>query len=312
MDPSASSASYTQNSDALFFGPVVSLGDTVGGRIIPFVIDPSAANTLGIVMQRTGANPGLPFTLELFDANLGLIARYNGQTIGVDSLPVSVPVSISGTATPGERSVAGMQFTWDGGGGISVAVLSLVFDPLPGPSPSPTPEPSPTPGPSPTPQPTPQPPPSPGVSPTPTPPLPPKPTPVPSPSPAVSPTPQPTPTPTPSPTPLPSPRPYPSTVDRYPPSVNITSSKSSRKRDYTLTVTVSDDVKPHRLRYRKKAPRKKKFGDWIYTSLPDRGKIQTWGQTTKLRRKGKWRIEVQAFDYLNRASSVGKITVKRK
>jgi hypothetical protein len=358
IESSASTGLYTQSAGGLFFGPTVNLGDTVGGRVASFAVDPPA-ESLSLMMQRTGANPGLAFTVELVDASYSLIARYTGQTTAVSEAPTLVPLSISEISIPGQRGVAGVQFTWDGSGGVGMAILSLVSSASPGPSPTPTPvpsptpaaspsptpsasptpvpspspspsaspapEPTPTPNPTPTPQPTPTPSPTPSVSPTPVP--------SPSPSPSASPTPSPSPTPTPSPipspepspsaspTPQPSPEPSPEptpdstpppVVDRAAPSVFITSSTSARKDSYTLRVTVYDDIKPTRLGYRVRPPGKKNFGGWTYVSLLGDTSTQVWSRRLILKKKGKWRIEVQAFDASSKASALRSIRVKRK
>jgi hypothetical protein len=341
VETTASSGSYSQDANALLFGPSVGLGDTVGGRTAPFLFDPNSAASVGLIMQRTGLNPGVPFTVELFDANLALVARYVGQTFAVADSPVLVPLSLSGPVTPGQRTVGGLQFTWDNAANIGMAVISLVSSSSPGPSPTPTPIPSPTPDaspvpspspspgasptpvPSPTPDasPVPSPSPSPDASPTPAPSPTPDASPLPSPSPGASPTPGPSPAPTPtpsaSPTPQPSPEPTPDptpppVVDQAAPSVLIASPTSARKKSYTLRVTVYDDIGPTRLGHRVRAPGKKNFGAWTYVSLSGDTTTQAWSQRLILKKKGNWRIEVQAFDASSKASAIRSVRVKRK
>jgi outer membrane biosynthesis protein TonB len=144
----------------------------------------------------------------------------------------------------------------------------------------------------------------------------PTPEPTPSPTPDASPTPEPTPTPQPTPEPTPQPTPEPTpvppVVDRAAPSVVITSSRSAPKKSYVLRATVADDLKPARLRYRLRPPGKTSFQAWTYSSLRGDAARQTWARQMSLPKKGKWRIEVQAYDASGRASGVRATTVKRR
>jgi len=115
----------TQSAAGLTFSSVA-LGDTLGG------VFPSAQNwarsdygTFGVIMSIEGANPGLPFHVELYDSAFKLVAMLEGTTVGVGATAVFVPLQFSSSPVPNLGVVRGLQWTWDGGAAIKATVHSL-------------------------------------------------------------------------------------------------------------------------------------------------------------------------------------------
>jgi hypothetical protein len=147
VDPAAVTVAYKQSSQGISFGPGVSLGDSLGGRIPPVGLSGSN-NALGLLVRLTGANPGLPFTFETFDTNFNITAKFQGQTTGAGSATSFVPLKLVEGSAQG-TTIAGLQFTWDGTAPISVELLSLALSTSPDPQPTPSPSPGISPQPAP-------------------------------------------------------------------------------------------------------------------------------------------------------------------
>lgn len=126
VDPGATYASYSQNSAGLTFSPSVALGDTLGGGFSARNWSDAGFQTFGVIMSVTGGNPNLPFTVEVFDARAGdFVAALTGNTAGVGTNPVFVPLTFTTGSRAQLTNAVGLQFTWDGAGNIQAAISSL-------------------------------------------------------------------------------------------------------------------------------------------------------------------------------------------
>ena len=275
VDPGAVTAAYKQSGQGISFGPGISLGDSIGGRISPIRL-PGGSSSLGLIMRLNGANPDLPFSLEAFDANFNVTAKFQGQTSDLVGATSFVPLKLVEGSVQAS-SIAGLQFTWDGGGAVNVELLSIATTTSPASPPSSAPEPSPSPTPA-----------------------------LQSPSP---PAPAPSPSPAPKPSPGLSPKPI---SDRARPTLKIISPATVRGSHYTMTVNLSDNVRPVRVQYRLRAPSAKDFGKWIPVNLRNKAKTQNWSSPhLTLNRLGVWQVQVQAFDAAKNASLVPTLRVNR-
>ena len=126
VDPNATTAGYTQTTSGLVFNGTYALGDTVGGGFAAqdWSLYAAPTYTIGVLMTVAGADPSLPFSVELFDQNLTIINRYSGVTTGATT-STFVPLTMAMPGTRTFAAVAGAQFTWDGGGTANVVLEGL-------------------------------------------------------------------------------------------------------------------------------------------------------------------------------------------
>jgi len=103
-------------------------------------------------------------------------------------------------------------------------------------------------------------------------------------------------------------------VDLQPPNIAPTSSLITRRSKYVLTIRLTDETGAALLRVRLKAPGLKKYGRWIKVNLVDSGVVQdlTARLPLRLARKGKWMVQVQAWDGANNPSPVRTISILRR
>lgn len=113
---------------------------------------------------------------------------------------------------------------------------------------------------------------------------------------------------------VPTPDGIPSAIDVQPPNIAPTSPLTTRRSKYVLTIKLTDDTGTASLRVRLKAPGLKKYGRWIKVNLIDSGLVQDLAARLPLRlkRTGKWQVQVQAFDASNNASPLRTITIRRQ
>jgi hypothetical protein len=313
IDPAALTAVYRQDAEGISFGPSVALGDTIGGTIT-VIPAPGMDAKWGLIMRVNGLNPNLPFSVETFDANFNVLAKFTGSTAGVGAEPTFVHMILA--ERPGNApTIVGLQLTWDGGDPIDATVMALAVAPTPTPSPAPTatpaPNPSPTPISSPSPSPSlPFPVSTPSPSPTPTPA--PKPDPAPTPAPSPTPTPTPIPTPTPEPTPSVTPTPDLETIDRETPSLRVTApavaSVVTKASSYSLLGSATDDKALTKLEYRILSPDRRDTG-WKTGILAGIGRTRTWTQPVILSRAGTWLVRLRASDAAGNVSPVATRTI---
>lgn len=131
VDPGGTTAAYSQTVSSLVFSNSYQLGDTLAGLFSAGSQDWSLFSTFGLRMTLTGTNPGMAFSLELYappgpDGTFPVINRYSGNTTGVGSEPVIVPLALNLPGTGILSSVVGMQFTWDSEGQVNSSIFDIV------------------------------------------------------------------------------------------------------------------------------------------------------------------------------------------
>jgi hypothetical protein len=130
VEQDATTAAYSQTVDSLVFNNSYALGATLGGFFDAGAQDWSIFSTFGLRMTLTGTNPGMAFSLELYGTGPGgtfpVINQYSGNTTGVGSEPVIVPLTLSLPGTGILSSVVGMQFTWDSGDQVNTSIFDIV------------------------------------------------------------------------------------------------------------------------------------------------------------------------------------------
>ena len=132
VDPGATTAAYSQTGAGLIFNGAYALGDTLGGSFTEqdWSLYTTPPYTFGVVMSLTGTNPDLPFSVQLYDASFNVINTYSGTTTGATTStfqPLTLAIAGTGILT----SVAGVQFTWDGGGTVNATVQQVAAVPEP-------------------------------------------------------------------------------------------------------------------------------------------------------------------------------------
>ena len=136
VDEGSSTASYSQTTTNLTLVTPFTIGDTLGGVFSTAYNWSAYSNTnsftFGLLMSATGASPGIPFTVEFFNAALDTIVNtYTGDASGLSASPAFVTMSLSLPGSGDFSSIGGMQFTWDGGGTGTVVVDSVAVVPEP-------------------------------------------------------------------------------------------------------------------------------------------------------------------------------------
>jgi hypothetical protein len=135
IDPAATTAAYSQTASGVVFNGAYALGDTLGGSFTTqnWSAYTSPTYDFGIVMTLTGTNPDLPFSVQFYDDTFQVINTYAGTTTGATTstfMPLTLAIPGTGILT----SVAGVQFTWDGGGTINATVEKVAATVVPEPS----------------------------------------------------------------------------------------------------------------------------------------------------------------------------------
>ena len=128
VDSGATTAAYSQTASGVVFNGAYALGDTLGGTFT--TQDWSAYTDFGIVMTLTGINPDLPFSVQFYDDTFQVINTYSGLTTGAGTSTLQ-PLTLAIAGTGVLSSVAGLQFTWDGGGTINATVEKVAAIPEP-------------------------------------------------------------------------------------------------------------------------------------------------------------------------------------
>jgi hypothetical protein len=127
VDEGSTTAVYLQTKDALIFSGKYGLGDTLSGLFDEQ--DWRHYDSFGLRMTLEGSNPGLPFTVDFYDADFRIINSYQGNTTGVSLTPTVVMLGLSLAGNENFSQVVGMQFTWDGGDSINTSLTEVVgFD----------------------------------------------------------------------------------------------------------------------------------------------------------------------------------------
>lgn len=130
VDPGATTALYSQNSAGVVFNGTYALGDTLGGEFAAQDWSNPTYTEFGMVMSLTGINPNLPFSVLFYDNTFAIINTYGGTTVGLGTSTFT-PLTVSIAGTGNLSSVAGAQFTWDGGGAVNTTVEGIAAVPEP-------------------------------------------------------------------------------------------------------------------------------------------------------------------------------------
>jgi hypothetical protein len=130
VDPVATTAAYSQTGSGLVFNGTYVLADTVGGTFTSQDWSNPTYTTFGVVMSITGTNPDMPFSVQFYDSSFAVINTYTGTT-STSSLSPFQPLTLAIPGTGLLSDVAGIQFTWDGGGTINTTAATISAVPEP-------------------------------------------------------------------------------------------------------------------------------------------------------------------------------------
>ena len=133
VDAGATTAAYSQTASGVVFNSTYALGDTLGGTFTTQDWSNPSYTGFGVVMSLTGTDPNLPFSVAFYDASFGIINTYSGTTTGA-ATSTYLPLTLVLPGTGVLSSVAGIQFTWDGGGAINSTVEKIAATAVPEPS----------------------------------------------------------------------------------------------------------------------------------------------------------------------------------
>lgn len=105
-------------------------------------------------------------------------------------------------------------------------------------------------------------------------------------------------------------------ADATPPVVKVTTPKtasaSTGASSYLLKGSVTDNINATRIRFRVRPPNASAYGNWASVNLGGNSKTKSWHRAISLSRKGTWRVQVQALDGEQNASTVQTITLTRQ
>jgi len=142
VDPSSTTASYTQGALGLTFSPSVALGDTLVGTYnsapLNWTSYADLANTIYLKVVFTGANPSSPMVLDIYNTGGAASLQYQGTSVptgivvGSNYLPFTLN---AGYDAPSIAAVLGdvvaSQITWGGSGSAGVLVEGVATVPEP-------------------------------------------------------------------------------------------------------------------------------------------------------------------------------------
>lgn len=105
-------------------------------------------------------------------------------------------------------------------------------------------------------------------------------------------------------------------ADASPPVVKVTTPKtasaSTGASSYLLKGSVTDNITATSIRFRVRSPNASAYGNWASVNLGGDSKTKSWQRTINLSRKGAWRVQVQALDGEQNASTIQTITLTRQ
>ena len=133
VDPSVTTATYTQSASALNFTTSVLLADTLGGLFTEQ--DWSSYASFGLRMSTSSTDnpplPPLPFTVQFYDSAFNVVGTFIATTENLSLTPSVVMLGRILDGTGNFASVVGMQFTWDGAGPVDVSISEVIGFPPP-------------------------------------------------------------------------------------------------------------------------------------------------------------------------------------
>lgn len=143
VDPVSTTAAYSQTASGLVFSPTITFADTLGGSFAstynwststynPFATPP--ANWF-VKMSISGANPNLPFTLNLINTVVGTLVNFDGDTSALSGGYVPLTLSTTDPGVAAALSAIDMaQFTWNNGAAGNVTLAGVAVSPVPEPT----------------------------------------------------------------------------------------------------------------------------------------------------------------------------------
>jgi hypothetical protein len=131
IDP-GSTAATSQSASGITMNTNPALGDTwYNDTMSPLTNDWSGFPSFALRMTAL-TNPGLTYTITLFDESFNMVNVYDGSTVGLTSVPSLSPLALNNPGTGILSSIHYVQFTWGGGGSpINTEVTEFVGVPEP-------------------------------------------------------------------------------------------------------------------------------------------------------------------------------------
>jgi hypothetical protein len=134
IDPFSTTASYSQNSNSISFGPSISFGDTLGGYWItdsPKDWSSYELTDFGLMLSTPGTNPSIAFSIEFYSSALDIVNTFEGYTTLATSSPTFVPLTLNTPGTGDMSDVYAAQITWGGAGSGNINWSSVAIVPEP-------------------------------------------------------------------------------------------------------------------------------------------------------------------------------------
>jgi hypothetical protein len=133
IDDLSTTAPHTQTSQGIEFNSSFALGATLGGLFTSPPKDWSAyeLSDFGLVMNLTGTNSNIPFTVEFYDSSFAIANTFSGSTAGLSPTQTFAPLTLSLAGFGNMSSIIGVQFTWDGQDAINVLWSDVAIVPEP-------------------------------------------------------------------------------------------------------------------------------------------------------------------------------------
>jgi hypothetical protein len=132
IDTESTTVDYSQSPTSLTISPSVSFGSTLAGLWnAPMDWSSFSLTNFGVIFSITGANPELPFSLELYSSSLDVVNTFEGFTIGATNTPTFIPLSLQIPGTGDMSDIAGAMLTFNEAGNINMQWDSIAVVPEP-------------------------------------------------------------------------------------------------------------------------------------------------------------------------------------
>jgi hypothetical protein len=105
-------------------------------------------------------------------------------------------------------------------------------------------------------------------------------------------------------------------ADASPPSIKVTAPTNANgattSNSFAVKGSATDNINPTSIRFRVRAPNASAYGSWASVQLGGDQRTKNWQRSISLSRKGVWRVQVQALDGENNASTIQTVTLTRQ
>lgn len=129
-----STATFTQDATGITMNTTPALGDTwYNSSMTPVTSSDWSAFPQFALRMTAPTNPGLTYSVTLFDGSFSTINVYDGSTVGLSATPSLSLLSLNIPGSGNLSSVQYLQFTW-GGGGSAINTTATTFVGVPEPS----------------------------------------------------------------------------------------------------------------------------------------------------------------------------------